>query len=108
MSTHAPARLVPDELRGQAIVAFVTPMKEVTADAAFAAELREHVVQQIGALARPQEIRFADALPKTRSGKIMRRLLRDVASGSESKGDTTTLEDAGVLSRLAAERGDEE
>jgi acetyl-CoA synthetase len=98
----------PDALKGQAIVAFVTPKKGVAPDPALAHELREHVVQQIGALARPQEIRFADALPKTRSGKIMRRLLRDVASGSESKGDTTTLEDASILSRLAAERGDEE
>jgi acetyl-CoA synthetase len=98
----------PDELKGQAIVAFVTPKKGVAPDPALAGELREHVVQQIGALARPQEIRFADALPKTRSGKIMRRLLRDVASGSESKGDTTTLEDASILARLAAERGNEE
>ena len=98
----------PDELKGQAIVAFVTPMKGVASDKALAEELRKHVTNQIGALARPQEIRFADALPKTRSGKIMRRLLRDVASGSESKGDTTTLEDAGVLAKLAAERGDEE
>jgi acetyl-CoA synthetase len=98
----------PDDLKGQVIVAFVTPMKGVMADRALADELREHVVRQIGALARPQEIRFADALPKTRSGKIMRRLLRDVAAGSETKGDTTTLEDAAVLSRLAAERGEEE
>ncbi len=98
----------PDELKGQAIVAFVTAKKGVAPDPALAAELRDHVVTQIGALARPQEIRFADALPKTRSGKIMRRLLRDVASGSDTKGDTTTLEDAGILSRLAAERGDEE
>jgi len=98
----------PDELKGQAIVAFVTPMKGVAADRALADELRAHVARQIGALARPEQIRFADALPKTRSGKIMRRLLRDVASGSESKGDTTTLEDAAVLSRLAADRGDDE
>jgi acetyl-CoA synthetase len=98
----------PDELKGQAIVAFVTPMKGVASDKSLAEELRNHVVKQIGALARPQEVRFAEALPKTRSGKIMRRLLRDVASGSETKGDTTTLEDAGVLARLAAERGDEE
>jgi acetyl-CoA synthetase len=83
-------------------------MKGVDADKALADELRAHVTHQIGALARPQEIRFAEALPKTRSGKIMRRLLRDVAAGSETKGDTTTLEDAGVLARLAAERGDEE
>jgi acetyl-CoA synthetase len=98
----------PDELKGQAIVAFVTPMKGVAADKALGEELREHVVKQIGALARPQELRFADALPKTRSGKIMRRLLRDVAAGSKTQGDTTTLEDAGVLARLAAERRDED
>ncbi|HTE55709.1 MAG TPA: acetate--CoA ligase [Kofleriaceae bacterium] len=98
----------PDELKGQAIVAFVTPMQGITGDKALADELREHVVRQIGALARPQELRFADALPKTRSGKIMRRLLRDVAAGSKTQGDTTTLEDAGVLTRLAAERGEEE
>src|SRR5678815_4688422 len=91
----------PDDLKGQAIVAFVTPRSGVTADDALARELREHVVAQIGALARPEEIRFAEALPKTRSGKIMRRLLREVASGSQSRGDTTTLEDQGVLERLA-------
>jgi acetyl-CoA synthetase len=62
------------------------------------------VVKEIGALARPEEIRFADALPKTRSGKIMRRLLRDIASGSKAQGDTTTLEDASILEKLAAER----
>ncbi|HLU68105.1 MAG TPA: acetate--CoA ligase [Kofleriaceae bacterium] len=98
----------PDEIKGQAIVAFVTPVQGVAPDDELARALRAHVVAQIGALARPQEIRFADALPKTRSGKIMRRLLRDVASGSKSQGDTTTLEDASVLARLAAERGNEE
>jgi acetyl-CoA synthetase len=91
----------PDDLKGQAIVAFVTPRTGVVADAAFGAELRAHVATQIGALARPEEIRFADALPKTRSGKIMRRLLREVASGSATRGDTTTLEDQGVLEKLA-------
>jgi acetyl-CoA synthetase len=91
----------PDELKGQAIVAFVTPRMGVAADDAFAKELREHVAAQIGALARPEEVRFAEALPKTRSGKIMRRLLREVASGSQARGDTTTLEDQGVLERLA-------
>ena len=91
----------PDDLKGQAIVAFVTPKTGVTADDALARELREHVAKQIGALARPEEIRFAEALPKTRSGKIMRRLLREVASGSTARGDTTTLEDQGVLERLA-------
>jgi acetyl-CoA synthetase len=91
----------PDDLKGQAIVAFVTPRMGVPADDALAKELREHVVTQIGALARPEDLRFAEALPKTRSGKIMRRLLREVASGSKSRGDTTTLEDQGVLERLA-------
>ena len=91
----------PDELKGQAIVAFVTPKTGTAADDRLARTLREHVVQQIGALARPEEIRFAEALPKTRSGKIMRRLLREIASGSTARGDTTTLEDQGVLERLA-------
>ena len=91
----------PDDLKGQAIVAFVTPRMGIAADDAFAKELREHVSAQIGALARPEEVRFAEALPKTRSGKIMRRLLREVASGSQARGDTTTLEDQGVLERLA-------
>ena len=98
----------PDELKGQAIVAFVTPKTGVKADDALARELREHVAAQIGALARPEEIRFAEALPKTRSGKIMRRLLREVASGSTSRGDTTTLEDQGVLESLAQSYATEE
>ncbi len=91
----------PDDLKGQAIVAFVTPRSGVVADDALAKELREHVAFHIGALARPEEIRFAEALPKTRSGKIMRRLLREVASGSKARGDTTTLEDQDVLEKLA-------
>jgi acetyl-CoA synthetase len=90
-----------DDLKGQAIVAFVTPRMGIAADDALAQELRAHVAAQIGALARPEEVRFAEALPKTRSGKIMRRLLREVASGSKARGDTTTLEDQGVLERLA-------
>jgi len=61
------------------------------------------VVKEIGALARPDDIRFTEALPKTRSGKIMRRLLRDVAAGRESTGDTTTLEDLNVLAKLREE-----
>ncbi|HNJ43872.1 MAG TPA: acetyl-coenzyme A synthetase, partial [Acidobacteriota bacterium] len=68
-------------------------------------ELREHVTKEIGALARPDDLRFTDSLPKTRSGKIMRRLLREIASGSTTVGDTTTLEDMSVLERL---REDEE
>src|SRR6478672_6857662 len=98
----------PDDLKGQALVCFVTPRSGVIADEPLAKELREHVVAQIGALARPEEIRFAEALPKTRSGKIMRRLLREVASGSKARGDTTTLEDQGVLERLAQSFAQEE
>ena len=66
------------------------------------------MVKEIGALARPDEIRFTDALPKTRSGKIMRRLLRDIATSGAVRGDMTTLEDMGVINRLAAARDDEE
>jgi acetyl-CoA synthetase len=63
-------------------------------------ELRDHVVKAIGAIARPDDVRFTDSLPKTRSGKIMRRLLRDIAAGREKTGDTTTLEDYSVLAKL--------
>jgi acetyl-CoA synthetase len=98
----------PDDLTGQAIVAFVTPRKDVASDHALADALRAHVAKEIGALAKPREIRFTDALPKTRSGKIMRRLLREIAAGSQTRGDTTTLEDASILNKLAAQRGDEE
>ena len=66
------------------------------------------MVKEIGALARPDEIRFTDALPKTRSGKIMRRLLREIATSGAVRGDVTTLEDMGVINRLAAARDDEE
>ena len=98
----------PHELKGQAIVAFVTPMKGVKGDKALNDELRQHVATQIGALARPEEVHFADGLPKTRSGKIMRRLLRDLASGKAAHGDVTTLEDASILTKLAAEYDDED
>jgi len=90
----------PDELTGTAIVAFVTPKTGTHANATLREALRSHVSREIGALARPAEVRFTDALPKTRSGKIMRRLLRDVASGRETVQDTTTLEDLSVLARL--------
>jgi acetyl-CoA synthetase len=94
----------PDDLKGQALVAFVTVQAGVDATDALRAELKDHVAKEIGAIARPDDIRFTDALPKTRSGKIMRRLLRDIASKNEV-GDTTTLEDFSVLARL---REDEE
>jgi acetyl-CoA synthetase len=90
----------PDEIKGQAIAAFVSLEAGHTWSAELAKELREHVGKEIGAFARPDEIRHADALPKTRSGKIMRRLLRDIASGTETIGDTTTLEDLSVLAKL--------
>ncbi|HEY8965317.1 MAG TPA: acetate--CoA ligase, partial [Candidatus Methylacidiphilales bacterium] len=90
----------PDDLKGQAVVAFVTLKGGNTASPAVAEELRKHVAKEIGPIAKPDEIRFADALPKTRSGKIMRRLLKDVAAGRESTGDVSTLEDLNVLAKL--------
>jgi acetyl-CoA synthetase len=95
----------PDDLKGQALVAFVTVQQAHSPSEELRAELKEHVVHEIGAIARPEEIRFTEALPKTRSGKIMRRLLRDIAAGKETLGDTTTLEDYSVLAKL---REDEE
>ncbi|GEM86786.1 acetate--CoA ligase [Meiothermus granaticius] len=91
----------PDPLKGEGIVAFVTLKTGQTPSEALNQELKAHVVKAIGAIARPDEIRFTDALPKTRSGKIMRRLLRQIAAGeTEIKGDTSTLEDRGVVERL--------
>jgi acetyl-CoA synthetase len=90
----------PDELKGQALAAFVTLEGGREPSDDLKRELREHVAKEIGAFAKPDDIRFTDALPKTRSGKIMRRLLRDIAAGRESSGDTTTLEDYTVLARL--------
>jgi acetyl-CoA synthetase len=94
----------PDEIKGQAIAAFVT-LKNHAPDDQLRHELKMHVRHEIGALAQPDDIRFTSSLPKTRSGKIMRRLLRDIASGKENVGDTTTLEDYSILARL---RSDEE
>ncbi len=90
----------PHELKGQAIAAFVTLESGHKPSPELKEELRSWVAKEIGALARPEDLRFADALPKTRSGKIMRRLLRELAAGGEFKGDTTTLEDFSVLARL--------
>ncbi|MGB9602923.1 MAG: acetate--CoA ligase, partial [Limisphaerales bacterium] len=91
----------PDDLKGQAIVAFVTLKSGITPSHELRQNLRDHVAKMIGSIARPDEIRFAEALPKTRSGKIMRRLLKQIAAGVEIKGDTTTLEDYSVLARLS-------
>ncbi|HEX7446853.1 MAG TPA: acetate--CoA ligase, partial [Pirellulales bacterium] len=89
----------PDEIKGEAVAVFVT-VKDGEPSDALREELKRHVRKEIGALAQPDDIRFTSALPKTRSGKIMRRLLRDIAAGKETVGDTTTLEDYSVLARL--------
>jgi acetyl-CoA synthetase len=95
----------PDDIKGQGIAAFVTLESGNESSDELKEELRKWVVKEIGALARPDDIRFSDALPKTRSGKIMRRLLREIATSGEVKGDVTTLEDFSVLATL---REDEE
>jgi acetyl-CoA synthetase len=90
----------PHEMKGQAIAAFVTLESGHQASPELKEELRAWVAKEIGALARPDDLRFADQLPKTRSGKIMRRLLRELATNGEIKGDTTTLEDFSVIAKL--------
>src|SRR6185295_8233657 len=93
----------PDEVKGQAISAFVTLELGNEPSETLKDELRRWVAKEIGALAKPDDIRFTDALPKTRSGKIMRRLLRELATSGEVKGDVTTLEDFAVLAKLKEE-----
>jgi len=93
----------PDELKGSAIIAFVTLEGSHSPSPELNEALRAHVVKEIGALARPDEIRFSDMLPKTRSGKIMRRLLREIATSGTVAGDVTTLEDFSVLEKLRTE-----
>jgi acetyl-CoA synthetase len=93
----------PDEIKGEGIACFVTLVGGEQPSEELKKELRDHVVKEIGTLARPDEIRFTEALPKTRSGKIMRRLLRDIASGRQTTGDTTTLEDYSILAKLREE-----
>ncbi len=91
----------PDEIKGQAVVAFVTLKTGVEPHSSLKTDLRDHVGVHIGAIAKPDEVRFAEALPKTRSGKIMRRLLKEIAGGKTVTGDTTTLEDFSVLAKLS-------
>ncbi|MFL6440201.1 MAG: acetate--CoA ligase [Terriglobales bacterium] len=93
----------PDDLKGQAIAAFVTLESGNKPSPQLKEELRQWVAKEIGALARPDDLRFTDALPKTRSGKIMRRLLRELASTGDVKGDVTTLEDLAVIAKLREE-----
>ncbi|ABB57382.1 acetate--CoA ligase [Synechococcus elongatus] len=90
----------PDDLKGEGIVAFITLESGIETGDELVKDLKKHVAQEIGAIARPDEIRFSEALPKTRSGKIMRRLLRSLAAGQEVSGDTSTLEDRSVLDKL--------
>jgi acetyl-CoA synthetase len=92
----------PDELKGQAVVCFVTLKMDITATPQLREDLRKHVRHVIGPVATPDDIRFADALPKTRSGKIIRRLLKQIASGGVVSGDTSTLEDLSILAKLGS------
>jgi acetyl-CoA synthetase len=97
----------PDELNGQAVVAFVTLKEGDPPGPELGERLRQHVAQSIGAIARPDDVRFAEGLPKTRSGKIMRRLLKEIAGGGQVIGDVTSLEDFNVLMRLRGETKEE-
>ena len=96
----------PHEIKGQAVAAFVTLKEGHPPSEMLVAELKDHVVRKIGAIARPDDVIFTADLPKTRSGKIMRRLLRDIAEG-KTIGDTTTLADPAVVSRLKEQYEDE-
>ncbi|MGH9412466.1 MAG: acetate--CoA ligase [Terriglobales bacterium] len=98
----------PDDLKGQVLVVFATAKGGGAADAKLAEELRAWVAQEIGAFARPEEVRLVEGLPKTRSGKIMRRLLRELVTTHTIEGDTTTIEDYSVLLKLSAQGTDED
>jgi acetyl-CoA synthetase len=107
VSHHAVAEAAvigrPDDLKGQALVCFVTLKNGIEPSVTLKEEIRSHVAKEIGALARPDDVRFAAGLPKTRSGKIMRRILKELAVGGTIKGDTTTLEDFSVVAALQSE-----
>jgi acetyl-CoA synthetase len=98
----------PDEIRGEAIVVFVTLRSGITPSRELRAALIEHVINAIGTIARPAALSFCDVLPKTRSGKIMRRLLRELAEKGVVSGDTTTLEDLSVIEKLAHSQAQDE
>jgi acetyl-CoA synthetase len=97
----------PHEISGQAVCCFVTLKKGEWDHDVLGKELRQWVAHEIGSFARPEEIRFSDALPKTRSGKIMRRLLREIVTTHSVAGDVTTLEDMSVVTKLAAQQDEE-
>ena len=92
---------MPHEIKGTGIAAFVTLGAGIEPTDEIKKELVAHVAKEIGAIAKPDQMRFTDALPKTRSGKIMRRLLREIAEGHAPTGDTTTLEDLSVVAALS-------
>ena len=89
-----------DDLKGEVIVAFVSLEKDVNSSSELVEELKKHVVKEIGIIAKPEKIIISDFLPKTRSGKIMRRILRSLAVGEKISGDISTLEDSSVLEKL--------
>ncbi len=93
----------PHEITGQAVCCFVTLKKGEWDHKQLGQELRQWVAHEIGPFARPEDIRFTDALPKTRSGKIMRRLLREIVTTNAITGDVTTLEDLAVVAKLSAQ-----
>jgi len=97
----------PHEITGQAVCCFVTLKKGDWDHAQLGKDLRQWVAHEIGAFARPEEIRFTDVLPKTRSGKIMRRLLREIVTNNTVSGDVTTLEDLSVVGRLSAQHDED-
>ena len=97
----------PHEITGQAVCCFVTLKKGDYDHHTLAADLRQWIGHEIGGFARPEEIRFTESLPKTRSGKIMRRLLREIVTSHNVTGDVTTLEDMGVVTRLAAQHDED-
>ena len=89
-----------DDLKGEAIVAFISLEKDINSSPELVEELKKHVVNEIGIIAKPEKIIISDSLPKTRSGKIMRRILRSLAEGEKISGDISTLEDSSVLEKL--------
>ena len=97
----------PHEITGQSVACFVTLKQGNWDHEQLAQDLRQWVAHEIGAFAKPEQIRFTDALPKTRSGKIMRRLLREIVTSNTVAGDVTTLEDLSVVTRLAAQTEEE-
>ena len=96
----------PHDIKGQAVVAFVTLKEGVEPSDELSKELRNHVGTEIGAIAKPDDIRFTNTLPKTRSGKIMRRLLKEIVAGGDVTGDTSTLEDFNVVASLQGKNED--